>query len=126
VRALDFYSLSPCRVLDTRRTPGALGGPALAGREDRVVAVLATCGIPLTARSVSVNITVTGPTAAGDLRIHPGGTPLPPASAINYRAGQTRANNAVLPLSRFGELAVYTSQASGTVHVIIDVNGYFQ
>jgi len=34
-------------------------------------------------------------------------------------------NNAVVPVSRFGELAVYCGQAAGTAH-ILDVNGYFQ
>jgi hypothetical protein len=34
------------------------------------------------------------------------GTPLPRASSINFTAGQTRANNAVLHPSGLGELAV--------------------
>jgi hypothetical protein len=125
-RSLDFYTLAPCRVVDTRNPPSAFGGPALASKEDRILSVFAKCGIPLTARALSINITATGSTTQGHLRLHPGDLPVPTASSLNYAAGQTRANNAVVPLSRFGELAVYCGQAAGTVHFIIDVNGYFQ
>jgi hypothetical protein len=51
---------------------------------------------------------------------------MPSTSALNYSAGQTKGNNAIVPLSRFGEVAVYCGQATGTVHFILDVNGYFQ
>jgi hypothetical protein len=47
-------------------------------------------------------------------------------STVNYVAGQTRANNAITPLGAAGALAVYVGQSSGNVHVIIDVNGYFE
>ena len=125
-RSLEFFTLTPCRVVDTRNAPSALGGPALAAREDRALSVFATCGIPQTAKALSVNLTVTGSASPGNLRLHPGGGPVPGASSINYAAGQTRANNAVVPVSRFGELAVYCGQAAGTAHFILDVNGYFQ
>jgi hypothetical protein len=45
---------------------------------------------------------------------------------MNWRPGQTRANNSIGPLGPSGDLAVRVDQASGTVHLIIDVNGYFQ
>jgi hypothetical protein len=47
-------------------------------------------------------------------------------SVLNFGAGQTRANLAVLPLGRGGTLAVLSSQTSGTAHVILDVVGYFE
>jgi hypothetical protein len=56
----------------------------------------------------------------------PAGQPLPDTSTLNYTAGQTRANNAIVALSGSGALAVYASQDSGTVHVIVDVSGYFK
>jgi hypothetical protein len=54
--------------------------------------------------------------------------PVPLVSTINYGAGQTRSNNAVVSLSGgfVGRLAVKVGQASGTVHVILDVVGYFE
>ena len=123
---LPLFTLTPCRLLDTRNPAGPLGGPPLPAGTDRSFPLAGRCGIPATARALSVNVAVTGANAAGHLRFHPGGTPLPVASAINYSAGQTRSNNAIVPLSVLGELAVYAGQGSGTVHVILDVNGYFE
>jgi hypothetical protein len=103
-----------------------LAGPALVGLNDRIFQVSGTCGIPVTASAIAVNVTVTESTAGGDLRIHPSTVPLPLAATINYKAGQTRANNAILSLSG-GQLAVFTAQPSSTtVHFILDVTGYFE
>jgi hypothetical protein len=74
---------------------------------------------------VSLNVTVTEPTAQGNLRLFADGAPVPPTSTINYVAGLTRANNAVVSLSPAGAAAVKVTQASGTVHVVLDVAGYF-
>jgi hypothetical protein len=74
---------------------------------------------------VAGNVTVAQPGAPGNLRVHPGGTAAPLASALNYRAGQTRANNLVARLGLGGDLTVRCDQAAGTVHVILDVTGYF-
>jgi hypothetical protein len=124
--ATSFYTVTPCRVVDTRGAPGPAGAPALIAGGVRTFPIGGRCGIPTTARAASANLAVTGPTAAGNLRLYPAGTTPPLASAINYSAGQTRANNAVVPLSAAGELDVGCSQASGTVHFILDVNGWFE
>jgi len=94
---------------------------------DRVFVFAGQCGIPPAARSVAINIAVTQPTPGpGFLSFYPGGTSLPLVSTLNYRSGQTRANNATVSLGAVGDLAVHCGQASGTVHVVIDVSGYFQ
>jgi hypothetical protein len=125
----SFYTLTPCRIIDTRDPAGTWGGPALASGATRVFPITAAmgapCNVPSTAKSVSVNITVTQPTSAGHLILFPGATP-PGVSNINFRAGQTRANNAIVPLSATGTLSVADGQSSGTTHFILDVNGYFQ
>jgi hypothetical protein len=123
---LSFYTISPCRLIDTRDPDGPLGGPALIAGTDRVFTIVDNCDVPPTAKAVSVNLAVTSPTAAGNLRLYPAGTPRPLVSTINYSAGQTRANNGIVPLSAAGEIAVYCAQASGTTHFILDVNGYFE
>jgi hypothetical protein len=120
-----FYTLTPCRILDTRDPAGPWGGPALAAGATRVFTIANRCSVPLAAKSVSVNVTVTQPTAPGHLILFPGGTP-PGVSTINFRAGQTRANNAIVPLSASGTLSVADGQTTGTTHFILDVNGYFQ
>jgi hypothetical protein len=123
--ALSFYAVTPCRAVDTRDP--ALGGPdPVAAGADRVFTLAGACGVPVTAKAVSLNLTVTQPTAQGNVRIYPAGTPLPLVSTINYSPAQTRANNAIASLSSLGQVAVRCSQASGTVHVVLDVNGYFE
>ncbi len=123
---LDFFSLPPCRVVDTRG--GApIGGPVMQGQETRAFTVAGNCGIPLTAKAVSINLTVTAASVGGNVRLFPAGQPVPTASTINYVAGQNRANNAVIPLDASGALAAFVAQPAGTtVHLIIDVNGYFE
>ncbi|HYT32819.1 MAG TPA: hypothetical protein VEO37_09515, partial [Thermoanaerobaculia bacterium] len=121
-----FYTLTPCRVADTRNPAGPYGGPALAANADRTFVIGGQCGIPSAATAVSFNFTVTQPAALGDLRTVPGGGTLPLVSTMNWRPGQTRANNAIIPLGPSGDILVHVDQASGTVHFIIDVNGYFQ
>ena len=71
-----------------------------------------------------MNVTVTDGTDGGHLRLFAPGTTMPTVSTVNYVPGTTRANNAVAPL-KAGEVAVFCSQASGSVHLILDVNGYF-
>ena len=55
------------------------------------------------------------------------GNGLTESSAINFSPGQTRANNAVVMLATddTGGLAA-TNGSNGTVHIILDVSGYFQ
>jgi hypothetical protein len=120
-----FYTLTPCRIVDTRGPVGPVGGPALAGGQTRVFPITGQCNVPSTAKSVSGNVTVVQPTAPGYLTLFPGGTP-PVASTINFRTGQIRANNAIMPLSATGTLSVTDGQGSGTTHFLLDVNGYFQ
>jgi hypothetical protein len=124
--ASRFYTVTPCRVVDTRGATGPYGGPALSANSDRTFTLGGRCGIPTTAKAVSANVTVAQATVAGDLRLYAAGTGLPMASAINYRAGQTKANNATVPLGTGGALAVRCDQSSGSVQAIIDVNGYYQ
>jgi uncharacterized repeat protein (TIGR01451 family) len=120
---VSLSTLSPCRLVDTRD----VSSPSLVASATRTFTITGTCGVPSTAKAVSANITVTAPTGAGDLQIFPTGTSAPGASAINYTAGQTRANNAVIPLGVGGAIDVEVDQAApGTVDFILDVNAYFE
>jgi len=119
----SFFTLTPCRVADTRDPVGPYGGPALSTGVERVFVVAGQCQIPSTAKAVSFNVTVTQPGAPGHVILYPGGSPVPPVSAINFQAGQTRANNAIVPLGAGGTLAVVSAAPT---HFILDVNGYFE
>jgi hypothetical protein len=118
--SLSFYTVNPCRVVDTRLG----GGPVVAGTDRTFTMVGGTCGVPATAQAVSLNVTVTQPTAPGNVRLFPAGGAVPNASTINYTAGLTRANNAVIGLGAAGELTA-RCQPSGSTHLVLDVNGYF-
>jgi hypothetical protein len=75
---------------------------------------------------VSLNLTVTQPTAAGHLRVFPSGEALPLTSAINFSAQQTRANNGLVRVGTGAVLTVDAGLPAGTtVHLVIDVNGFY-
>jgi hypothetical protein len=119
----DYYTLTPCRLVDTR----AAQAPALAASERRVFAITGgSCGVPATAQAVALNVTVTGATAQGHIRLAPGNG-LTDTSSLNFSPGQTRANNAVIMLATDDTGGVAASNRSGgTVHLILDVSGYFE
>jgi uncharacterized repeat protein (TIGR01451 family) len=120
-----YYAVTPCRVVDTRSPAGPTGGGALAAGAVRTFPLAGRCGIPAWASAVSLNVTVTQPSTAGHLRLFPGGTAVPQISTLNFTAGATRANNAVVKLGAGGDLSVFCMLGSGSAHVIVDVNGYF-
>jgi uncharacterized repeat protein (TIGR01451 family) len=121
-----FYAITPCRLVDTRNPNGPYGGPALPGASTRVFVAAGQCGIPADAKALSYNVAVTLGTAQGDLRFYPNGGTTPLVAVINYVANQTRTNNGIVVLGGAGDFVIKSDQPSGTVHVIIDLNGYFK
>jgi hypothetical protein len=120
-----YYAVTPCRLLDTRLTP-----PALSANTTRELALgSGPCGIPPGAGALVVNVAVVNPTAAGNLRVYPAGQPEPLASAINFTAGRTRANNALVLLGPEGRVWVKCDMppgSGGTAHLVVDLYGYFE
>jgi hypothetical protein len=124
--ARNFFTLSPCRIFDTRNPNGPFGGPALSSGPLRDFSVFGVCGIPASARALSTNVTVVAPTGSGFVRFSPG-CQAPVAAAVNFSPNQVRGNNAVLSISDTGVLTANAFVGgNGTVHVIVDVNGYYQ
>lgn len=121
----QFYPLTPCRVVDTRNATATNGGPWL-GTTARDFQIRGNCGVPLQARAAVLNITVTAATANSWLIIWPSGQAKPWVSAINFdTATWATANGAIAALSsNTNDLSV--ANATGNVHCIIDVTGYFQ
>jgi ELWxxDGT repeat protein len=115
----DFYTLEPCRLLDTRTSSGALTGGS-----PRTVQVAGTCGIPVDAVAIAVNLTAITPTAAGSLVVHAAGIPAPETSSVSFGQGQTRANNALVTLGLDG--IEILADLPGQAHLTLDVNGYFK
>jgi hypothetical protein len=113
-----FYTTVPCRLVDTR------GGAPHGGAADRSVTVAGHCSVPAGAKSVVANVTVIAPATSGWMSLYPADLPWPGTSTVNYRAGKTRANNAVVGLSADGRMLVRNSGSD--VHYVIDLYGYFK
>jgi hypothetical protein len=130
----SFFSLSPCRIVDTRNPDGPTGGPVLGANSNRSFPIESACGVPNTAQAVVFNITMVSPTDFGDLRIYPAGTTVPLASVINWVTTDFAvANGAIVPVTPGGpsvnNVTVQVDMppaSTGTVHLVLDVTGYFQ
>ena len=125
----DMYTLTPCRVADTRSPIGPSGGPALGANTTRTFPVAGICGVPSTAIAVAINVTVVNATDLGNLRVYPAGGGTPGASTINFTVNKVRANNAVIPLGTGGEIGVRCDMPAGSTgqtDFLFDVSGYFE
>ena len=57
--ALQFVSVAPCRVVDTRGPAGPFGGPSLPSNSSRDFTIPeGACNIPATAAAYALNVTV--------------------------------------------------------------------
>jgi hypothetical protein len=125
-----FYSVVPCRLVDTRRPNGPTGGPALTSGVTRSFPIKGFCGIPATAQQVAVNITMIGATQNGFLVVWPYKTPMPWTSNLNSQAGTWAiANGALVSLAADPKLSIsvlYSTSAVGKTDVVLDVTGYLQ
>ena len=122
---LPFTGINPCRIVDTRGNgfTGAYGPPSLTQGSPRNFVLTGQCGISGSAQAVSLNITVTNTQGPGFILIYPQAGAQPGVSTLNYVAGQTVANAAVVPLGAGGGVTVIAG-VSGT-DLIIDTNGYY-
>jgi hypothetical protein len=125
---LQFYSVTPCRVVDTRNPNGLTGGPQMAAFQVRHFPMRGRCGIASGAVAVSLNVTVVTPASTGYLTLWPSGSAQPVVSTINFTpADQALANGAIVPLATVvgsSEVAVFNGSPAAT-HLILDVTGYF-
>lgn len=121
---LDFYTVNPCRLYDSREDTGALASGVA-----RSIRAMGKCGISSRARALAAIVTVLSPTQSGNMTLFPGNYPQPSSSTLNFAASITRSNNATLPLATDGSgtLAAIASLAGGTgsSHLLIDVSGYY-
>jgi hypothetical protein len=126
---LSFYTLTPCRVFDTRNPAGPFGAPSIAGgARARMFQVAGQCGVPSDARAVAANVTVVNGSAGGAIEVMPAGVSTGTTTA-QFHAGQVRADNAVVGLTGtpLGTISVQADMPAGTsVDVLVDVNGYFK
>jgi hypothetical protein len=135
----NYLSLaSPLRILDTRRsTPTAdnLGRSLVTnavGKFDPAGRLKAGQTIELRlddfvflATGLAGNFTVTGPLGAGYITVWNTSSPRPAASLVNFAAGQTIANWAIVPVgvdhADRDSISIFAAQ---TTHVILDRSGF--
>lgn len=118
-----FTSLTPARIFDTRTGNGGRTGKLGPG-ETYDLKVVGVGGVPASgAGGVLLNVTVTQPTAAGELTLFPTGGTQPGAPNLVFLAGQTRPNLIVVPVGTEGQVRV--ANRSGSAHVLADVVGWF-
>ncbi len=124
---LAFYSLPPCRLVDTRLNN--LGGPYLQGAQERDFNLQNSANdcIPqnVVPSAYSLNITAV-PHPSGlplsYLTMWPQGQPQPLVSTLNNPTGTIVANAALVSPGSTGEVAVYPTNDTD---LLIDINGYF-
>ncbi len=124
--ALQFVPIAPCRIVDTRNTNGAFGGPPITGNTSRPFPLSQSgnpCNIPQTAVAYSLNVTVVPITTLGYLTIWPTSEGQPVVSTLNSPDGRIKANAAIVPAGvPAGSVSVYVTDTS---NVILDIDGYF-
>jgi chitodextrinase len=136
---LQYYAITPCRLVDTRNANGPQGGPILGGTLTRSFPVAGLCSIPTTAKAASLNVTTVGTNGSGNIRFWPYGITMPLVATMNFDAGEPAiANGAIVPLASYApttpgdpttnfSISSYLAiQAGYTAHLVIDVTGYFQ
>ncbi len=122
-----FNAVAAARLFDTRLgSAGGLVGVA-AGRvvpgSPLSVGLVGVGGVPVSGvGGLSLNVTVTGALAPGFVTVFGCGGAVPWVSSVNFGVGESVANAVVVPPGVGGRVCF---DASVPVHVIADVNGWF-
>jgi hypothetical protein len=113
----DFYTVAPCRILDTRTD----ATPLEDGPERTFPIAGKGCHIPASAVAVAANVTVVGKEGRGVVLLRPdaGRGWL----ELRFEQGVNRSTHVLLSLSPDG--SVTATARDGTAHVLVDVSGYF-
>ncbi|MGA2903049.1 MAG: choice-of-anchor tandem repeat GloVer-containing protein [Candidatus Korobacteraceae bacterium] len=118
---LAFYTLPPCRIVDTRN--GQDQGSLQAGVE-RDYTIPPNCNVPSSAVAYSFNVTVVPTYGALDyLTVWPQGETRPTVSTLNNHTGTTVANAAIVPAGNNNTTAFYAH--NNKTDLLLDINGYF-
>ena len=122
---VDFVSLPPTRVLDTRNGLG-VGNAAPVGSEGEILLPLAgRGGLPALAdvEAVALNVTTTNSTEPSFVTVYPSEASRPNASNLNTEPGTDVANSVIVKLGADGAVRLFNNR--GTVDLVADVVGYF-
>jgi hypothetical protein len=122
------YLSTPLRLLDARTSPGTAlvtRGP-LAANETYAftVAGLGGSGIPAGAQGLIANMTVLGPSGAGNLSLFPAPGPGPSVASMTFGTpGLFLANGVNVGIGTAGQIMIQ-NQSSGTTPLVLDAVAY--
>jgi hypothetical protein len=137
---LSFHTISPQRYLDTRfdgggpfPPQGSVGEFFIFDFGDPDYFAGAGNEVPPEARALACNLTVTSGASGGNLRAFPGNSDvIPLVSNLNWTTGQTVANYAIVAAATpadgtefMASVGLHNASTRGSVHVIVDISGYF-
>jgi hypothetical protein len=114
---LSLYTVTPCRVVDTRLPEGT--PPFIATLTVNVPA--SPCGPPATARAFVFNATVIPAGPLGYITMWPQGQPQPLAATLNAIDGAVTNNMAIVPTTT-GSVEVFPSDPT---QLALDIFGFF-
>ena len=133
-----YNPLTPYRICDTRSgNPSGLSGLDLTQCEGQTLTAGGTLtiqvagtnpsgqttgGVPSSATSVILNVTVTNTTVPSYLTVYPTGGARPLSSSVNWNGGQTVPNLVTVALGTGGQVSLYN--ANGSADVVVDVEGW--
>ncbi len=113
-----FYTITPCRLLDTRLSPGTPVDPS----SPLTVQVGGNCGVAPDATGMVGNLAVVPGAGGGYFKLVPKGTN-PLFSTLTFKPNVIRSNNVDVGLSGNGQL---TLSSSYPAHGILDTTGYYR
>jgi Collagen triple helix repeat (20 copies) len=139
---LGYFTVAPCRVVDTRLIGPSPGAPMLVD-ETRTFRLRDTslsyqggdadgCGIPSEALAAMVNVVAASPSGAGHLRVWAHPLTMPTASTLNYGAIaglNAIANGIAIPICDtrtdpcLADFVIFNRNS--ITHLVVDVVGYF-
>ena len=118
----EFHALTPVRALDTRNGIGLSG--SFSPMVSRAFTLAGTNGLPAaaTVRAVVAEVTAVEPTSAGYLTVHPCEAVVPQVSMVQTWGPANAASTVIGVDDDFGRWCILTS---ASMHVLVDVSGYF-
>jgi hypothetical protein len=122
------YLSTPVRLLDARSSAssGLVNRGALAGNEIYTFAVagLGGSGIPASAQGLIGNVTILGPSSAGNLSLFPAGGAVPTVASMTFgQPGLFLANGVNVAIGSGGAINIQ-NQSSGTTPLVLDAVAY--
>ena len=131
-----YTGIKPCRIVDTREAGGPITSAAT--RNFNATGNLSaqggssTCGIPLNASGIAVNLTAITTGGTGFFRAWAFGSPAATATLLNYAPGLNPTNQVNIPLCQQTKADPYrclngafTMKNFGTANLVADAVGYY-